>query len=75
MGQIVKAELNEKGNHVIEVKPLKKPRVSESGETVQISGTSGWAETLPGVFHITPEGETVPCTCIVQIRHKAKRKK
>jgi len=70
MGQIVGAKKTPEGNYVIEVKPLKKERVSESGETVQIAGTNGWAETLPGVFD--EDGE-IPLTACVQIRKKNKK--
>ena len=71
MGQIVGAKRLPSGNYVIEVKPLKKERVSESGETVQIAGTNrGWAERIPGLFYRDSEGESHQCTCLVQIRYK-----
>ena len=60
------------GTYVVEVKPLKKPRVSETGETVQVAGTNGWAEPLPGVFH-EEDGEQSPLTACIQIRKKNKK--
>jgi hypothetical protein len=72
LGQIVGAKRTKDGTYVIEVKPLKKERISESGETIQIAGTNGWAETLPGVYD---ENGEIQLTAVVQIRKKNKRTK
>lgn len=67
MGQIISARRTHQGTYVIEVKPLTKERISESGQTTQIAGTNGWAETLPGVFD---ENGEILLTAVVQIRKK-----
>ena len=57
----------------MEVRKLKKPQVSTSQATVKIAGTTGWAETLPYIFHKTETGEVLPVTARVEIRHKNRR--
>lgn len=71
MVQIVSARKTANGTYIIEVKPLTKERVSETGKTIQVAGTNGWAETLPGVFH-EADGEQHPLTAVIQIRRKRK---
>jgi hypothetical protein len=71
MGQIVSAKKTSSGTYVIEVKPLAKERISESGQTIQVAGTNGWAETLPGVFD---ENGEIQLTAVVQIRKKNRSK-
>lgn len=74
MKQIVSAKRTKEGTFIVEVKPLRKPRVSETGETTQVAGTDGWAETLPGVTYEDEEG-IHPLTACVQIRKKNKKGK
>ncbi len=71
MGQIVGAKRLANGNYLVEVKPLQKERVSESGLTTQVGGTNGWSETLPGVFD---ESGEILLTAVVQIRKKNRSK-
>jgi hypothetical protein len=74
MGQIVVAKKNREGNYILEVKPLDKERISETGETIQVAGTKGWAERLTGCFSEDEEGNPAPLTAVVQIRRKNKKK-
>ena len=72
MSQIIRNWITPEGNHMLEIKPLKKPKVSESGQTVQVAGTLGFSEALEGTFHKTEDGELVQLRAVVQIRHRRK---
>jgi hypothetical protein len=69
--QIVSADYNsERDTFIIEVKSLDTPRLSASGETIQVAGTNGWAEQLAGVTGKDTDGNPVPLTAKVEIRYK-----
>jgi hypothetical protein len=74
VAQIISCKISPEGNHVIEVKPLAEPKVSESGKTVIIAGTVGWAELIPGWYHEDADGDLHTCTCHVQIRYNREKK-
>ena len=70
MAQIVSAVVKDNGNFVIEFKPLDSQRASKSGDTIQVSGTNGWAEPLIGIMGTDPEGKPVPLTAAIQVRYR-----
>jgi len=69
VGQIVSAKKNEKGNYVLEVKPLPEHSVSETGANIHVAGTVGWAEILPGLTIEDPDGNLQQLRGTVDIRY------
>lgn len=68
-GQIVKTVVLENGDFVLQVRPFDSPKLSSTGETLQVAGTIGWAENI-GVNYICPvTKETVSLTASVSIRY------